>query len=140
MAELLRHALHQPDAVAPWLDEALFDDPRQRELYRLLVTSETIDDARAAASPEIADLLGRLLVQAPVSEPAEAVRLALSQVIQRELRTLNADGADDPGEVVRQSVQLRSMLKDLHDGDPHTATASADRLLAWLRQRVGDGG
>jgi hypothetical protein len=64
----------------------------------------------------------------------------LSQVIQRELRTLNANVADDPQDVVRQTLLLRSMLKDLHGTDAGPATDAAGRLLAWLRQRGGDGG
>ena len=140
MVEVLRHAVHQPAAVAPWLDEGVFDDPRHLALYRLLVASDTTEAARAAAPPELVDLLNRLLVEAPVSEPFEAVRLMLSQVIQRELRTLNADVADDPQDVVRQTMLLRSMLKDLHGADATAATDAAGRLLAWLRQRGGDGG
>jgi hypothetical protein len=139
MVEVLRHAVHHPGEVAPWLDEAVFDDPLHVALYRLLVESDTTEAARAAAPPDVADLLNRLLVEAPVSEPFEAVRLMLSQVIQRELRTLNADRADDPRDVVRQTLLLRSMLKDLHGSDRDRATEAAGRLLAWLRNGLETG-
>jgi hypothetical protein len=140
MLEVLRHAVHHPEEVAPWLDEAVFEEPLQLALYRLLVESDTTEHAREQASPEVGDLLNRLLVEEPMSQPFEAVGLALRQATQRRLRTLNTAGAADPRDVLRETVLANRLLRDLDSRDPETAASSAGRLLAWLRQRVGDGG
>jgi hypothetical protein len=42
--------------------------------------------------------------------------------------------------VLLTSKMLNEVLGDLDHTHPATATEAADRLLAWLGQRVGDGG
>ena len=138
--EVLRHAVHNPGAVAPWLDAALFDDPVQLGAYRALVDADTHADALASAPPEVADLLARLLVAEPDSEPFDAVRLLHMEVVRREIAAVRLAGTTDT-DGTRALTDL-AMLTRLMDGlrNGRSAAESADRLLAWLGQRVGDGG
>jgi hypothetical protein len=109
-------------------------------VFRSLVENDTHADAVAALPPAEADLLSRLLVEEPTHDPLASLCQLLRTVVWREMRLLNATGVDDPTEVLRHSVLLNGVLADLDHTRPGTATEAADRLLAWLGQRVGDGG
>jgi DNA primase len=138
--EVLRHAVHDPVAVGRWLDEALFDDPDQAAVYRALVEADTHTGALDAASPSAANLLARLLVEEPTSQPFDAVRLLLREVALREMRNLRFSGvtADDPDRVLAEQARLARIVDELRD--TRSATDAADRLVAWLGQPFGDGG
>jgi DNA primase len=138
--EVLRHAVHDPGAVGRWLDEALFDDPVQLGAYRALIAAGGPAEAQAGAPPAVADLLARLRVDEPTSEPFDAVRLLHMEVTRREVAAIRlAAAATTDG--TRALTDL-AVLTRIMDGlrNPQTAAASADRLLAWLEDRVGDGG
>jgi DNA primase len=139
-AEVLRHAIHNPQAVSRWLAGNLFDDPVQAGVYRALLDAGTHAEALATAPAEIADLLARLLVEEPTSEPFDATRRLLTEVARRRIGTLRLVGATsgDPAQALSELAFLNRAIDDLRD--PHAAADSADRLLAWLGQRVGDGG
>jgi DNA primase len=139
-AEVLRHAIHSPEAVSRWLADELFEDPVQAGVYRALLDAETHADALATAQSQIADLLARLLVEEPTSEPFDAVRRLLTEVARRRIGTLRLVSATsgDPAETLTELAFLNRAIDDLRD--PRAAADSADRLLAWLGQRVGDGG
>jgi hypothetical protein len=109
-------------------------------VFRALVEHESHEAARAAAPPEAAELLSRLLVESPTTEPLESLCLLLQRVTEREQRLLNANSAVDPEAVLRDTLALREVLTGLDHKHPEAATRSADRLLAWLEKRVGDGG
>lgn len=138
--EVLRHAVHAPDEVGQWLDAALFDDPVHRAAFQALVDADTHADALAAAEPEVADLLARLLVAEPTSEPFDAVRLLCMDVARRQIAAVRLAAAGD-ADVTRALTDLVELTR-ISDGlrNPRTAAESADRLLAWLAERVGDGG
>jgi DNA primase len=137
--EVLRHAVHDPEAVGRWLDAALFDDPVHRGVYQALVDADTHADALASAEPEVSDLLAQLLVAEPQSEPADTVRLLHMEVARRQAAMLRLMGADADGTQTLTDLALLSrVLNGLRN--PQTAAESGDRLLAWLAERVGDGG
>jgi DNA primase len=139
-AEVLRHAIHDPEAVSRWLAGELFDDPVQAAVYRALVDADTHADALAVAPPRAADLLARLLVEEPTSQPFDAVRRLLTEVARRRIGTLRLVGTTtgDPAQALSELAFLNRAIDDLRD--PNAAADAADRLLAWLGQRVGDGG
>ncbi len=139
-AEVLRHAIHNPEAVSRWLSGDLFDDPIQAGVYEALLQSDTHAAALATAPPPVAGLLARLLVEEPTSEPFDAVRRLLTEVARRRIGTLRLVGATtgDPAQALSELAFLNRAIDDLRD--PAAAADSADRLLAWLGQRVGDGG
>jgi DNA primase len=139
-AEVLRHAIHDPEAVSSWLARELFDDPVQAGVHQALLGADTHAAALASAPPDVADLLARLLVEEPTSEPFDAVRRLLTEVARRRIRTLRLVGATsgDPAQALSDLAFLNRAIDDLRD--PDAAADAADRLLAWLGQRVGDGG
>ncbi len=138
--EVLRHAVHDWDAVRRWLDDGLFDDPVHTGVYRALAESDSHADALAAAPPPVADLLARLVVEEPAGDPFDAVRRFYTEVARRELqsRRLASATSDDPDAALAEVSFLVATINGLRD--PSSTTEVADRLLAWLRQRVGDGG
>jgi DNA primase len=139
-AEVLRHAIHDPEAVSRWLARELFDDPVQAGVHQALLGADTYAAALASAPPDVADLLARLLVEEPTSEPFDAVRRLLTEVARRRIRTLRLVGATsgDPAQALSELAFLNRAIDDLRD--PAAAADAADRLLAWIGQRVGDGG
>jgi hypothetical protein len=88
----------------------------------------------------VADLLARLLVVEPESEPFDAVRLLHMEVARREIASVRLVGATDTDgtRALTDLAMLTRVMDGLRNGQ--TAAESADRLLAWLGERVGDGG
>jgi DNA primase len=138
--EVLRHAVHDPEAVSRWLDAALFGDPVQRGAYEALVANDTHDAALDAAPPEVAGLLARLVVDEPTSEPFDAVRRLHTEVARREIAAvrLGAATATDGTQALTDLATLTRVIDGLRQ--PQTSAESAGRLLAWLEDRDGDGG
>jgi DNA primase len=138
--EALRHAVHDPAAVAEWLDERLFDDPVHRAAYHALLAADTHADALASAPDDVADLLARLMVVEPESEPFDAVRRLHTEVARREIAAVRLAGArdGDPEQALADIDTLNRIIDGLRA--PQSAGGSAGRLLAWLAHRVGDGG
>ena len=130
--EVLRHAVHDPGAVGRWLDAALFDDAVHRGAYQALLDADTHADALASSPPEVADLLARLLVAEPDSEPFDAVRLLHMEAARRHIAAVRLAGAQD-ADGTQALTDLATLTR--HHGRPAqqpTAAESADRLLAWL--------
>ena len=138
--EVLRHAVHDPGAVGPWLDADLFVDDVHRGAFQALLDADTHADALASSPPEVADLLARLLVAEPESEPFDVVRLLHMEVARRHIAALRLEGArgDDATQALADVTTLTAIVDGLRNGQ--TAADSAERLLAWIADRVGDGG
>jgi DNA primase len=138
--EVLRHAVHDPGAVGRWLDPELFDDDVHRGAYQALLDADTHADALASSPPEVADLLARLLVAEPDSEPFDVVRRLHTEAARRHIAALRLEGArgGDATQALADLTTLTAIVDGLRSGQ--TAADSADRLLAWLGDRVGDGG
>jgi hypothetical protein len=137
---VLRHAVHDPGEVGPWLHAALFDDPIHAGAYEALLDAETHAEALALSPPAVADLLARLMVEEPTSHPFDAVRRLLTEVARREIGTLRlvSASADDPARALADLAFLNRVIDGLRD--QAAAVESAERLLAWFEERVGDGG
>jgi DNA primase len=138
--EVLRHAVHHRDEVEPWLRLELFSDPLHQQLLVALHGARTAADALAAAPPDVADLLARLVVDEPVSEPFDTVRRLLTEVARAELTELRVRVASlaDPADVLAESAFLGRCIDDLRDAQ--ASAGAGDRLLAWLSQQAGEGG
>jgi hypothetical protein len=107
--------------------------------YQALLNADTHAEARESASPEVADLLARLLVTEPTSEPFDAVRLLHMEVARREISAVRlAAGNTDGTQALTDLATLTRIMDGLRN--PRSAAESAERLLAWLAERVGDGG
>ncbi|HEX6578615.1 MAG TPA: hypothetical protein VF082_09625, partial [Jiangellaceae bacterium] len=138
--EVLRHAVHDPGAVARWLGPELFDDPVQLGAYQALLAADTHADALASAEPPVADLLARLLVTEPESQALDAVRLLHMEVARREIAAVRLEAATDADgtRALTDLATLTRIIDGLRNGQ--TAAVSADRLLAWLADQDRDGG
>jgi DNA primase len=137
--EALRHAVHDPAAVADRLDERLFDDPVHRVAYLALLAADSHDEAEAASSPDVADLLARLRVLPPDTEPQDVLIRLHTEVARREIRGVQLAAQDRGGAQALQDLAfLNRVLEGLRSGQ--TAADSMGRLLAWLADRVDDMG
>jgi DNA primase len=139
--EVLRHAVHNPTEVVAWLHPALFRHPAHQGALAALATAPTASEAIVAATdPTVADLLARLVVDEPPSEPFDAVRRLLTEVARSELTGLRLGAAtlDDPTPALADSAFLGHCIAELRT--PIASVAAGERLLAWLGQRAGDGG
>jgi hypothetical protein len=138
--EVLRHAVHNSSEVVAWLRPELFNDPAHRGALAALAQSSSAAAAVAAAEPTVADLLARLVVDEPGSEPFDAVRRLLTEVARGELTGLRLGAATlaDPNDALADSAFLNHCIAELRT--PNASVAAGERLLAWLGQRAGDGG
>jgi DNA primase len=138
--EVLRHAVHNSSEVVAWLRLELFNDPVHRAALTALGQAANIADAIAGCEPQAADLLARLAVDEPRSEPFDAVRRLLTEVARDELTALRLGAATvaDPADLLASSAFLPRCIEELRT--PEASVAAGERLLAWLGQRAGDGG
>ena len=137
--EVLRHAVHNPEDVAEWLDEVLFADEVHAAVYRTLAAASTVQEAVTDADPEAAELLGRLLVEDTDSDPLDAVFRLLTEAARREVGRLQlvARDASNPEEALRLQAWLTRCINDLRDRE--RGLDSAGQLLAWLAHRGQEG-
>lgn len=146
--EVLRHAVHNPAEVAPWLGFEVFNNPLHRQILRSLMDaktiSEAVDLAEVSSEPDAAALLRRLSVEEPGSEPFDAVCRYFAGVARGALAELRYEVAtrEDPTDALAGSAFLSRCINDLRGSgaDEERARSAAQGLLAWQRQRLGDGG
>ncbi len=138
--EALKLAVHRPEDVDDRVHAVLFTDPVQRQAFVALLESDSVHDAVDAASPEVALLLRRVLVEEPVTgDPAlgdpvdsvvavlvrEAARRALGDI---EILSRADDETWQAG--AAETVQVRLWLHELDDSV--SGRDAAGRLVAWL--------
>ena len=112
--EALRHAVHNPNEVGPWLHIDLFDDEVHRGAFQALLDADTDAGALAASPPEVADLLARLLVAAPKTLPLDTVAWLHHEAPHRITQR-------DPQEVLRD--HLHNIEKEAQALLDHVKTA-----------------
>ena len=126
--EVLRLLVHRWSETARFLVDALFADDVNLLVFRAL--AEADGDVRRAlevADPMAAELLGRLAVEEPSTEPeVEAIRLIID-VSRRRLDVMRATG--DPTLASIQTVVM-NWIEDLRRDE--TKDAAAGQLLRWL--------
>jgi len=126
--EVLRLLVHRWSETARFLVDSLFDDDVNLLVFRAL--AEADGDVRRAlevADPMAAELLGRLAVEEPSTEPeVEATRLIID-VSRRRLDVMRATG--DPTLASIQTVVM-NWIEDLRRDE--TKDAAAGQLLRWL--------
>lgn len=126
--EVLRLLVHRWSETARFLVDSLFADDVNLLVFRAL--AEADGDVRRAlevADPMAAELLGRLAVEEPSTEPeVEAIRLIID-VSRRRLDAMRATG--DPTLASIQTVVM-NWIEDLRRDE--TKDAAAGQLLRWL--------
>ena len=84
--EALKLAVHRPEDVADRVHAVLFADPVQRQAFVALLENDSVHEAVESASPEVASLLRRVIVEEPRSDDPELGR-QVDSVVSVLLRT-----------------------------------------------------
>ena len=124
------------DEIAPWLVEDLFaNDAACRAFLVLAAASEKesgtlLDNALAAADPEVGELLERAAVADIDVDGASLARDLLAVAVRRTLS--HRVHITDPVQI-REDREARLQLEQL--GDPRSALPAAESLLGWIASR-----
>jgi DNA primase len=134
--DLLRWAIHEPELVSDWLDEALLQDALARAAYHRLATTSSFSDALAGSEPEVRALLERLGVEEPAGEdeerPVVRTRLlvhAVEPVATRALADRLAAG-DEHATGMKHDLDELAHAREI--GEWERAEEAARRLLQWI--------
>jgi hypothetical protein len=128
--EALRVAVHQPDAVADCLHEALFESPVARRAFTALASAQTLREAidSAAEDEEVTDLLQRLAVEEETAEdPIDPVARLAEQAASRALTSLDSESS-------ALVPWLKTAIEETRD--QATARDATERLVRWLAERL----
>jgi DNA primase len=141
--EALKLAVHRPEDVADRVHAVLFADPLQRQAFVALLENDSVHEAVESASPEVASLLRRVIVEEPVSgdpqlgDPVDSVvTVLLRGAARRALADIEIEsraGEDSWQVSAAETVQVRHWLDELAESG--SERDAADRLVAWLVER-----
>ena len=133
--EALQLAIHRPEEVAGCLHATLFGDPVRREAFKALSEQGTVAAASDFVSPQAAQLLHRLAVDAGSAAIGDVLARIARLTSRRAMNDLRrtAASAEDPALRQQCSVSiawLKSQTERLEERGTRTE-ALAD-LLPWL--------
>ena len=133
--EALQLAIHRPEEVADYLHETLFGDPVRREAFTALSEHGAVAPAADFVSPQTAQLLHRLAVDAGSAAIGDVLARIARLTARRAMNDLRrtAATADDPALRQQCSISLawlKSHTERLEERGTRTE-ALAD-LLPWL--------
>src|SRR6202034_3254743 len=96
--EALKLAVHRPEDVVDRLHVVLFADGVQRQAFAALLEHDSVHEAVESASPEVASLLRRVIVEEPVpgdpelGDPVDSVVVVmLRDATKRALANLESE-------------------------------------------------
>ncbi|HWD53953.1 MAG TPA: DNA primase [Acidimicrobiales bacterium] len=141
--EALKLAVHRPEDVADRVHAVLFADPVQRGAFVALLEHDSVQDAVETASPEVAVVLRRVIVEEPLAgdpelgDPVDVVVAGLLRgATQRALAEMEIEsrtGDDAWQSRAADTAQVRLWLDELEV--PAVGRDAANRLVAWLVER-----
>jgi DNA primase len=141
--EALKLAVHRPEDVVDRVHAVLFTDRVQRQAFVALLEHDSVHEAVESASPEVASLLRRVIVEEPMSgdpdlgDPVDSVvAVMLRGAARRALGDVEIESrvGDDSWQArAAETVQVRLWLDELEESG--SGRDAADRLVAWLIQR-----
>jgi len=141
--EALKLAVHRPEDVVDRVHAVLFTDRVQRQAFVALLENDSVHEAVETASPEVASLLRRVIVEEPMSgdpelgDPVDSVVVVmLRDAAKRALADITVESrvSDDSWAAqAAESAQVGLWLDEL--GESGSGRDAADRLVAWLAQR-----
>ncbi len=135
--EALRLAIHRPEDVGNRLEAALFRDDLQRAAFQALVDADDLHQAIDTAPAPVQELLVRLTVEEPTSEPEDVVLQLVRHAARRELRVITTEARTSPT-AAREAVEVTAWVQALDD--PSASAAATARLVAWLVVRAQTSG
>jgi DNA primase len=141
--EALALLVQRRDEMAMWLDDALFVDDRHLAVWWALQAEAELPAALELLrgnDPAAADVLARVAVLDPDSEPGDVGARLIQLAGERRVRELAAAirAGDDPIAVNDEIRSLKLGIEGL--GERATRSVAAGQLLPFLRARRGDGG
>ncbi len=133
--EALQLAIHRPEEVADYLHETLFGDPVRREAFKALSEHGAVAAAADFVSPQTAQLLHRLAVDAGSAAIGDVLARIARLTARRAMNDLRrtAATADDPALRQQCSISLawlKSHTERLEERG--TRTEALTDLLPWL--------
>ncbi len=135
--EALKLAVHRRDDMTRLIVGDLFTQELLATAYDAIVGSASIHQAIEAGGPEVGDIIQRLSVEEPTSEPIDVACLLWRRFLdaQIELGRRAAKGAVDPSDIGEINERLAWLMSN-HSAlmDPVRQAAVVDGLLAWLVQ------
>lgn len=133
--EALRLALHQPEVVAPFLDECLFDHPVIRDAYRAAMAAPSVAEAIDGAPGDVAELLTRLSVEVSSAESTDVLTRLATEVGRRVLFDLDAEAraSHNPLDYSEAIAWLKLTLDEVRR--PRAQVETLTQLIAWLAER-----
>src|SRR5690606_30698839 len=133
--EALRLLVHHRDDIVDRLHGVLFNSPRRRAAYDILVREADLHVALDLAADDVRELLSRLAVEEPNGDPDHVVADLTRYAAAREIDALRADAAaartpDDLRGIVECIEWLRHRVEELERAD--TRDQATGVLVAWL--------
>lgn len=135
--DLLRWAIHEPELVADWLNEALLQDPLARAAYHQLANSPSFADAlHGTDDDDVRALLQRLAVEEPEpdNEPetlrARLLVINVEPVAKRTLTTLLAAGDEERSGALKHNLDELVHTREI--GEWERAEDIGRRTLQWI--------
>jgi len=129
----VRLAIHAPESLPAFVDSDLFESSRERALFELVTSHETVGAAIDAAPPELAEALGQLAVLDQPDDVPEAIaaRLVHDAAVFR-LYQLEAEGRETGDlEVAKRMAELQRGIEEVRASN--WDVEDAEQLLDWLR-------
>ena len=124
----------QWETIANWLSEALFVDEVHRRAFLVVAQAQgDVSKSLELADPEAREVLERAAVADVETQAVREAWNLLSAAVRRELA--HRVTVSDPEEI-RIDRSARLLLENLEV--PSMAESSAEQLLGWLNNRVGE--
>ena len=141
--EALKLAVHRPEDVADRVHAVLFTDHVQRQAFVALLEHDSVHEAVEAASPEVATLLRRVIVEEPMEgdpefgDPVDSVVVVMLRGAIRhaltELEIHSRQGDESWQADAAETAQVRLWLDQLDD--QAAGRDASHRLVGWLTER-----
>jgi hypothetical protein len=143
--EALKLAVHRPEEVADRVHPVLFADRLQRDAFVALLDHDSVHDAVETATPEVAIVLRRVIVEEPMAgdpdlgDPVDSVIAVLLRGATRralgEVEVESRTNEDTWQSRAAETAQVRLWLDQLDESA--AGRDASDRLVAWLVEREG---
>ena len=132
--EALQLAIHRPEEVADYLHETLFGDPVRREAFKALSEHGAVAPAADFVSPQTAQLLHRLAVDAGSAAIGDVLARIARLTARRAMNDLRrtAATADDPALRQQCSISLAWLKSHTERIEERGTTEALADLLPWL--------
>ncbi len=131
--EALKLAVHRPEDVLDRVHVVLFSEPVQRQAFVALLEHDSVHEAVESASPEVASLLRRVIVEEPMAgdpELGDPVDSVVTVLLPRRGAARTCRGGD------RVESERRLVAGWVgRDGTSAALAGPTGRFLSWARSR-----